>query len=167
MATPTYELIETTTLPSSASSVTFSSITQDYRDLVLVAEVKGASGSGVIGVVLRLNSDTGSNYSYVNMLGDGSTTDSGSGTADKAFIADSVNPDETNAGLFLIQLMDYSATDKHKSGLVRANLASGAVSATAIRWANTSAVTAVEIFNSGAGDEFAAGGTLSLYGIAS
>jgi hypothetical protein len=45
MPTPTYDLIESTALGSSASSITFSSIPSTYRDLVLVIDVIGTDSS--------------------------------------------------------------------------------------------------------------------------
>jgi hypothetical protein len=59
--------------------------------------------------------------------------------------------------------MDYSATDKHKTVLVRSNAASTGVEAIAQRWASTAAITSILVFPSTG--SWAAGGTFSLYGI--
>jgi hypothetical protein len=64
-----------------------------------------------------------------------------------------------------IQIMDYSATDKHKTILGRGNADGAYTIATANRWANTSAVTSVTLY--AAGDAWASGTTVSIYGIAS
>lgn len=163
MATPTYELIETTTLASSASSVSFSSITQEYRDLVLVMDCK-VTGNAVGRV--RFNSDTGSNYSFVQMIGNGSIATSNSNTLDYGLVSSSTM-DTASELLTLIQIMDYSATDKHKSYLTRQNLSgTGTVGAYAVanRWANTAALTNMEVYTSA--NNFATGSTFSLYGIA-
>lgn len=162
MATPTYDLIDSVTLASSASSVTFSSITQDYRDLILVGEVKGAT----VGVqsTFRLNSDSGSNYSYVVMRGNGSTAISASNTSDKGVITYSGSGTPTIANLFLVSFFDYSVTDKHKSVLVRSDNSS-ATNALANRWANTASITSIQIIDSG-GNSFASGSTFYLYGVA-
>ena len=168
MATPTYDLLDSTTLASSASSVTFSSISQDYRDLVLVINVKGASGSSTIGVAARFNGDTSGNYSYVTMQGDGSSANSYSSTGETyASFVTGILPDETNAGLFIAQIMDYSATDKHKTMLSRGNQASDEVGASANRWASTSAISSVTTLCTNPADNFATGSTFYLYGIAS
>jgi hypothetical protein len=63
MATPTYDLIDSVTLSSSATSVTFSSITQDYRDLILVCEA--SSNNSPAGFYGRYNGDTANNYHTV------------------------------------------------------------------------------------------------------
>ena len=160
MATPTYDLLDSTTLASSASSVTFSSISQDYRDLVLIVDLDGIA-MDALGI--RFNSDTGSNYSDVKMRGNGSTTQSATQT--DTYIEIGVNTaGESGKRLYVTNIMDYSA-DKHKSVLSRGN-SSGNVVALAGRWANTSAITSISIieaFSAG----FTAGDTFYLYGIAS
>jgi len=155
----TYTLIDSVTLGSSASSVTFSSISQDYGDLVLVIDGQTTGGSNCS---FTLNSDTGANYPYVFMRGDGSSTTSGTTTANANYVGYfTSNP--CNA---IIQIMDYSATDKHKSSLVRMNDSSARVFANANRWASTSAMNRIDFILSG-GESFATGSTFYLYGIAS
>jgi len=157
MATPTYVALAEIELASATSSVTLTGFSQDYRDLILV--VNGAS-SGTSLVGLRFNSDTGTNYSYVLMLGNGGSTDSASGSSQ----------DEARVGVFwstpntlITQIQDYSATDKNKTLLSRSNNASNRVSATATRWASNSAIHTVSVVNDVSA--FTAGTTLSLYGI--
>jgi len=62
----TYEPIATTTLSSAQSSVTFSSISGSYTDLVLVfSDVKLSSGDSAIDIQVGNGSvDTSSNYSF-------------------------------------------------------------------------------------------------------
>lgn len=161
MATPTYDLLDSTTLTSSASSVTLSGISQDYRDLVLVVDLDGIA-MDALGI--RFNSDTGSNYTDVKMRGNGSTTQSATQT--DSYIEIGVNTaGESGKRLYVTNIMDYSATDKHKSVLSRGN-SSGNVVALAGRWANTSAITSISIieaFSAG----FTSGDTFYLFGIAS
>jgi hypothetical protein len=68
----------------------------------------------------------------------------------------------------IIQVMDYSATDKHKTVLVRANTnapsVSGVVYASAGRWASTSAVTSLVLLPE-VGPNFAIGSTFNLFGV--
>lgn len=164
MATPTYELIETTTLASSASSVSFSSITQDYRDLVLVANV--TSSATISGALLVFNDDD-ANGETVDMTGNGTSATSQTYSAPIRLTGGNIFI-EPGPALFKIDIMDYSATDKHTSVLIRGNSLGGGqdgTTARAGRWPNTSAVTTVEF--RGDANGFAAGSTLSLYGIAS
>ena len=164
MPSPTYDLLDSTTLASSASSVTFSSISQDYRDLVLVFEIKGATTNAYSGI--RFNGDSGSNYGYVNMRGNGSSALSSSGTLNNG-TAGAVfsEASTTESATAVVQIMDYSATDKHKTFLTR-DKSVGITSASAVRWANTSAITSVQVLDTG-GANYAVGSTFYLYGIAS
>lgn len=172
MGTPTYTPITSQTLTSSASSVTFSSIPQTYRDLVLVCDVtRATTASSSDWYRVRFNSDTGNNYNMVDMVG-ASTATSGS-IANTNLIWGSYN----FAGMWdgqksnlIMHIFDFSATDKHKSVLQRINaFASSAsnynTSAQAARWASTSAITSIEVAGYYA-QNFNAGSTFSLYGIA-
>lgn len=152
MPTPTYDLISSTTLAASASEVVFGSLPQTYRDLVLVVRGTIASGVGSI----RFNTDSGANYTRVGMYGDGSSAVSYSGTSVEVY-----NSPMTN----IMNIMDYSATDKHKIYIARDTNASSFTIAQAGRWANTAAITTVAVISPAS--TFTAGSTFTLYGIAS
>ncbi len=64
--------IATTTLSSAASTITFSTISGSYTDLRVVLTGKAVSG-GVIYPAARFNSDTGTNYSNIFLVGIGSS----------------------------------------------------------------------------------------------
>ena len=164
MATPTYDLLDSTTLTSSASSVTFSGISGTGKgDLVLVANVKATAG---VDSLLRFNSDTGSNYSWVRASGNGSSAASFANTTDGIYLNAVASFDSTNFNSVIVQIMDYAATNKHKSVLSRANNASLGVEMGASRWANTAAITTIE-FRSGSSTQFVANSTFHLYQIVS
>lgn len=158
MATPTYEAIYTTTLASSASEVLMTQIPQGYRDLVLVVETVG-SGSNFLYV--RFNGDSSSSYSVVRMQGNGSTASSESETATQIRGAFA----RSYPVISKFEIMDYSATDKHKTVLANPERGEGQdqVTVSASRWANTSAISSISCTNSGT--NFAAGSTFSLFGI--
>jgi len=155
-----YIPLATVTLGTAASSVTFSSIPATYRDLVVVWG--GLLTSGGQEVYLRYNGDSGSSYSYVEMTGTGSAATSSSSLSFTYAYGGVIYTTMANS---IIQVMDYSATDKHKTGLTRSNNSANNVVAFAHRWANTAAITSLQL--SLAGSSFAAGFTASLYGIAS
>ena len=159
MPTSTYVALQTVTLGANAASVTFSSIPATYRDLVLV--IKGKLDSlGGVAMEITFNGDTTlSNYSTVQMSGFGSGSGSSGTSSTPEFIM--YNAEGSN----ILQIMDYSATDKHKTLLVRDN--ADRVRAAAIRWANTSAITSIKIGDQPHAIDLYAGTTLSLYGIAS
>jgi hypothetical protein len=154
-----YTALANVTLGSTASSVTFSSISQAYRDLVLVITASSVGNT----LALQLNNDTGSNYSWVTMGGNGSTATSTSqsgnsyATLNRQAIMDGVTAS------FVINIMDYSATDKHKTILNRADKAASGTDASANRWASTSAATSVTVI--APSWSLSSGSTFALYGV--
>jgi hypothetical protein len=158
-----YIALATTTLSSSASSVTFSSIPSSVggvalRDLVVVYNGSVPGGGDLRAV---LNSDGGSNYSFIQMSGDGSSTFSSSAGNTFLIFTFTAGVGETS---MIANIMDYSATNKHKTCISRGNQATGRTMAYATRWANTNAITSMSI--SHAAGNLPSGARLSLYGIA-
>ena len=148
--------IATVTLQGAAPSVTFSGIPNTYRDLTIVFD---GSVPGAGDLRATLNGDTGTNYPWIQMSGDGSSTFSSSGT--NAFMIFTFTATAAQT-LMIANIMEYSATDKHKVCISRGNQASGRTMAYATRWASTNAVNSVSV-NHAAGN-LAAGTTISLYG---
>ena len=147
--------LATTTTASNDASVVFSSIPASYRDLIVVAN--GKRSTNTAGVLVYLNGDTTqANYSRVAMYGNG-TDDLSFANNESEFVY--MDNGDT---VFRVELMDYSATDKHKTLLARSDEASKWTFAIAGRWGNTDAVTSVE-FSSMSG-YFVDGTTFSLYG---
>lgn len=108
---------------------------------------------------VRFNGDTGSNYSRVLILGDGSTTVGGSSnTAD--FMEGG-----TVVSTALLNIMEYSVTDKQKTVIGRNGPANNIVTVLTGRWANTAAINQIVI--SPVSQTISAGSTFALYAIAS
>jgi hypothetical protein len=168
MPTPTYTPLATVTLGTAASSVTFSSIPATYRDLIVVMNARSVySADRSDDLQYRFNADSGSNYSWVNMAGfDSSTASSSSSsqTSGRIGVLETSSDSNTNNGVLIFQVMDYCATDKHKTALSRTNIARNFVAAHANRWASTTAVTSINVFGN-RGSNLAAGSTFSLYGV--
>ena len=76
----TYDPIATTTISgSSTNTYTFSSIPSTYTDLVLAfANFQGTTNYSF---ALRFNGDSGSNYSYTVLEGNGTSASSGTSTS--------------------------------------------------------------------------------------
>lgn len=160
MPTPTYTPLATVTLASAAASVTFSTIPATYRDLILV--FRGTLTTATLNELeLRINGDTGSNYTRVYAYGDGSTVGSSSDTFNSYRFSYGNN---TNPFTLITQFMDYSATDKHKTMLNRDSQANRTSVMGIGRWANTAAMTSLSVF---CVQNMASGTTLNLYGIVS
>jgi hypothetical protein len=160
MPTTTYTPLANLTLSSSASTVTFSNIPATYRDLVLVIDDARSATSQQFNV--RLNGDTGTNYSWVTGFVIGSDIiGSAQGAPLAQFRLGNIN---TTSSSHITNIMDYSATDKHKTSLTRStNVGGNQVWMLANRYASTSAITSVSIYTGG--DPMLSGMTASLYGI--
>jgi hypothetical protein len=151
------------TLGSPAATVTFGSIPSTYRDLRLVVNVINTASSNQTNI--QLNADTGANYTRVIMAGQaatGATSASASGTSIVCMGWSA--PDASARTLLTADFMDSSASDKHKTVLLRSNHLNE-VDAVAARWANTSAITSIKLYPDSS--TFAAGSTFALYGIVS
>jgi hypothetical protein len=157
MPTPTYTALATVTLGTTAASVTFSSIPATYRDLILV--YNGTVNVGATTTV-QFNGDTGNNYNHVQMYGVGS----GSGTSVSSSNVSNLNLGYPGTSItnIIVQIMDYSATDKHKTVLSRGNNAAVLTSAHVGRWASTSALTSI-LFSQD--QVFQSGSNFALYGV--
>lgn len=163
----TYDKIASNTLGSTASTVTFSSISGNYTDLVLI--INGKMSADGIFINLRLNNDTGNTLSSTRMHGNGSTAGSSRGTLGNLL---SLNPnvgwDSTDPCTVIVNIMNYSNTTTNKTMLVRTSTqrsTAGYGEAVAIvgLWQSTSAVNRVDVITGSS--TFASGSTFTLYGI--
>jgi hypothetical protein len=163
-----YVALANVTLGSSAATVTFSSIGASYRDLVLIADNSPSSDSNLW---LQFNGDTtAANYRTVTVGGNGSGTYSAtytSGDGFNAIVAPGGGYGSAAGSIVRINIMDYSATDKHKTVLIRADKASAGTEALAGRWGSTAAINSIRIMQLNTSRLFAAGTSFALYGIAS
>jgi hypothetical protein len=153
----TYEPIATTTVGTATNTVTFSSIPGTYTDLVLIF---AGSVSSLGGPRLQLNGDTGTNYSYSRLYGNGSAVGSDrNSNSDYAYLGD-LSTTQSNA---IYQFMNYSNTTTNKIIISRAYAIGKMVSTNANLWRSTAAITSI-MYNTG-GINMTVGTTLTLYGI--
>ena len=159
----TYVPLATQTLGSAAASVTFSSISGAYTDLVLVCTGKT---SNIEYPYLQFNSDTATNYSDTHLYGDGSSAGSlrrSSVTATR--IAWSGYPMTTDGWISTCHIMNYANSTTNKTVLTRANMVGNGTSAIVGLWRSTAAITSIKVLM-GSTDTFAIGSIFSLYGLA-
>lgn len=163
-----YTALATITLGSNTSSVTFSSIPNTFKDLVLVARMNATTNT-LQG--MRFNSDSGNNYNN-NVMVASTVVGGGAGfNVNAAYLMQNTTP---NGGSIQshVTIFDYAQTDKHKHTLIRYfqtnvdNSGVNYVGLTTHRWASTNALTTITIIDPFyAGNVLAAGSTYSLYGI--
>lgn len=166
-----YELISTTTLTSTSSSVTLTSggAWAGYKHLQ-VRVVTAANTAGVPGIFATFNGDSGANYAYHNLQGfNSSVTSSGQTYKTFMYLGDFNGNAVTNAfGANIIDILDASSTSKFKTvrtlaGAVGNSTTTGLVALKSSLWGSTSAITSFTMTPTAS--SFAIGSRFSIYGI--
>ena len=180
--TSSYESIQTFTVGAGGTaSITFGSggtIPQTYKHLQL--RILGQTNRGTYGIdemYMRFNGDTGTNYSWHSLTGQGSgtpvTNNSGSGTNYAFLGAGSIGT--TTGGSFgasICDIVDYSNTSKNKtarnlSGVDLNGTVSGLggwITLDSSSWRSTSAITSITLTPAN-GTIFTQYSSFALYGI--
>ena len=144
-----------------AASVTFSSIPQTYKHLQIRIHDMPSTDHNVI---MRFNGDTGSNYSYHNLMGNGSAVVINAGPNNDLMYLPGSSGGVGYPLVVVCDILDYIDTNKYKTirslGGNDNNAAQGAVAFRSNNWRNTSAVTSIVLSGS-----FAQYSHLALYGI--
>jgi len=164
-----FDLLETTTLASAASSVTFSGLGSysDYKHLqIRTLQRTTGTGTGVGDIIINFNSDTSASYARHRLGGNGSSVFSGASTSVTSLTYGQTTPrDGEPAGVFgsgVMDILDFSSTNKNTTtrfftgALNHIRLFSGL-------FFKTDAITSIT-FADQAGD-FATGSRFSLYGV--
>ena len=167
----TYTLIASSTVGSGGTNyVDFTSIPGTYTDLCLKLSSRVSETGGVQDVGIRYNSDTGSNYSYRELVGTGASTSSGNGTT---YHHNTIgNPIDSTSNTFNnveIYIPNYAGSNQKSSSVdavVENNTASTAVQMRlqAWKWSGTAAITSIRVYDP-AGGNLLQYSTAYLYGI--
>lgn len=167
-----YELIETVTVGSGgAASVTFSNLNTyntTYQHLQIRAIVRDTRSLASSQLIMRFNSDTGTNYNSHQLSGNGSSVASYYyGNSDKIFVAEITGASATsgNFGVVTIDLLDPYETTKFTTMRALGGIA-GDYNWVDLRsglWRNTNALTSIT-FTSPFGN-FVQYCRFSLYGL--
>jgi len=159
--------LQTVTVGSGgASSVSFTSIPQTYTHLQVRAIANSSSTSQAM---LQMNSDTGNNYAFHDMSGNGSSAGAeGYATGTLNGIAPIVRMGGSSYfGAGILNILDYTNTNKNKvtRTLVGYDAAgSGAVYLASGLWTNTAAITTLTFTIQGGGN-FSQYSQFALYGV--
>lgn len=158
----TYTAIATNTLSSAASSVTFSSISGSYTDLVLVSSF---SNTAITNLFYRFNSDSSVSYSNTWLAGNGSAASSGRFSAGRTAIVLDPSGGGIGTGLAILisSFNNYSNSTTYKTALTRIGSASSELAGNHGTWRSTAAITSIQFYCGN--DNFSSGSTFTLYGI--
>jgi hypothetical protein len=163
-----YESIATVLVGSGGSAtISFSSIPSTYKHLQVRGLLRTSAGTNNWDLRIRMNSDTGSNYTHHSIRGDGANA-SAEGNASQVYMwLNRAAPSDANVfGGVVIDFLDYTNTNKYttmrglsgqdRNGAGQITLNSGV-------WMNTTAVNTLA-FTLASGD-FTQHSQFALYGI--
>jgi hypothetical protein len=159
----TYEAIQTTTLGSSAATVTLGSISGAYTDLVLVCTYT-KSATNTAGIYVN-GDDASAFYSQTTMFGTASTAYSiRESNGPVWYMLDGSAASISNPNIYIAQFQNYSNTTTFKTMIGKGGVGSNAAGADVCLWRNTDAITSITFSSRGIGT-ISAGSTFTLYGI--
>jgi hypothetical protein len=162
----TYESIASVTVPTNIETVTFLSIPSTYTDLVLVVNAKSPNATGN-NPVFRINIDTVGNYGYLYVSGNGTSTGTGLLSSSSTGVLGLRSQSLSNVDFTynsITHFMNYSNNTTYKTVLSRSNDATLGTEFGATTWRSTATINRIECLEF-AGGAWAAGSTLTLYGI--
>jgi hypothetical protein len=158
----TYELIETVILGTDQASITFSNLgtySSTYKHLQIRGAMKATSA---VAAFMRFNGDTGNNYSWHYLEGNGGNVVSGASTTTNGMVFTNwpSSGASTLANGIVCDILDPYSTTKNKTtrnlnGRQYIQLYSG-------NWRSTDSVTSITVF---AASDFTTGSRLSIYGL--
>ena len=169
-----YDALATVTVPSGGlASVTFAGIPNTYKHLQIrgIGRTNNSGGDPTQDYLrLRFNNDSGSNYSYHALFGDGSSATAGNATSQTTAYIQRVSGNSSTSGIFgafVLDILDYQNTNKNKTTRILGgvdNNGSGRIYLTSNLWMNTSAVTQLDI-SVGDGSLISQHSQFTLYGV--
>ena len=162
-----YESIASATGTGSSSTISFSSIPSTYTSL----QIRGIALSPTDYIQLRVNGDSGTNYTRHQLVATGSSVAAGGTTATDSYrfanLGSGGEQNTTYPNVFVVDLHDYTSTTRYKtfrgfSGNDTNSL--GTVNLTSSLWLNTNAISSITISNINA-NNFTTNTQIALYGI--
>jgi hypothetical protein len=161
------------TIPTIGASFQFSNIPQIYQDLFLTATCRGDGAFAAGGFSAYINATGTTGNSSTILYGTGSSAFSNRATTSTpvfgiSFAQSFVPHGTAPAGVFgtvHCHILNYTSTSKFKTSILKGAFdmnGSGHVALAATQWANTAAVSALDIQTNG---NWVPGSTFTLYGI--
>jgi hypothetical protein len=170
-ATNSYFSIATVNVGSGgASTISFTSIPSTYTHLQIraIARTNAVSG-GDDNAVLKINNDTGANYSFHQMYGTGSGVGATGYASQNPQVALSATNSNAAANLFgvgIMDILDYSNNNKYKTVRMLTGQdtnGGGVIIFRSLGWYNSSAITQLDLI--GQNGSFVQYSSFALYGV--
>jgi hypothetical protein len=152
VAPSSYESIATVSVGlGGSSSITFSSIPSTFTHLQIRWIARDSFAGDASDAIIRFNSDSGSNYSWHQLIGDSVTAAayaSTSQTSARAGFETGTTSGSNIFGVTVLDILDYANTNKYKTLRNLAgfdNNSAGSVALNSASWQSTSAITSIVI----------------------
>ena len=153
------------TLTAAQSSITFSSIPSTYSHLQIRAFFTTSVTDRSIRIIF--NSDSGGNYSFHGIGGDGALSQINAYASQTYGIVGSAPNSTTYGGVFVTDVLDYANTNKFKTSRsfsgADMNAANGYIQLWSTNWRSLSAITSINLVPSSG--NFSQYSSFALYGI--
>jgi len=158
------------TLSSVQSSIEFNNIPQTYKHLQIRFVGRVSNADTADNVFIRFNGDSGSNYSWHYLEGDGTTTASSGGVNQNRILCGRVAAANATANIFgagIIDILDYNNTNKSTTtrsftGIDRNGSGNNRIDSG--NWRNNNAITSIQLIN-GSSTNFVVDSSFVLYGV--
>ena len=170
-----YQSIATVTVGSGgAASASFTSIPATYTHLQLRWIGRASQANTGLGVYMRINNNTGSNYARHSLRGNGSAASATSSVSTTEISLGGVPGSSSPSGMFgagIIDILDYTNTNKYKTirsmqGTNQNTTADDNIFfVSGFMFANTNAVTQIDVVADSTGVGFVEYSQFALYGI--
>jgi hypothetical protein len=168
-----YESIATVTVGAGGqATISFTSIPSTYSHLQLrySAHSEGVGADYTL-VNIRLNNDSGSNYVYHRLIGNGTAASANSATSQTAMLGTWIPDDLSMAnsyGSAVVDVIDYTSVNKNTTlrilGGFNMNTADGLIGLFSGLWLNAAAVNRIDLTTL-SGQDFDQYSSFALYGI--
>ena len=161
-----YDSLATVNLASATSTITFAGIPTGYKHLqIRIYALGDTANSGL----MRFNSDSGSNYAWHAINGNGTAVGANSGVSQTFMIGNGFGDGPNSSTIpfvTVVDILDYANTNKYKTGRMldgQDKNGSGRIALMSGVWMNTAAITTITIAPSSG--NYTANSSFALYGV--
>lgn len=166
-----YDSLATVTLSASAASITFAGIPSGYKHLQIrfIARTARASFPDD-NMAMQLNGNTGSNYAYHQLSGDGASATAGAVATNTDMRVGRVTGATAASGNFgtgIIDILDYDNTNKFRTIRTLSGNefnGSGTITLFSGLYQSAVAVTSIRLFSQTGANDFQTYSSFALYG---